>query len=545
MGQFSPDRGELFGIRTGLTGWKEVDGLGPDYFLAPPDEQALLDFVFGILGDTTALSLALADKRARVVNFFDLLAGESDYLPLLPASFAAETAVFLKQLKQQVNIWRTGAFKSLDFSRQERLLLAHVSAKANPVLFMMGFADAIPHSSQVGRLCASMAQQLGARPSEVFQAAVVGKLHDPKYEGRLDLGRQNLATHPVVAAALAGLVFDDPRIRGELRKYFHGVEARAVDFVDGLVDVLGLNDDSWFVQIMVVLPTYIKRISAKYGAAVAAGFKSVMEGRLKSAASGDPLPDLPPHLHGCLSQEMMDSGLRGISKHAWQQAVTDAGITGVDAVELFNQLVGGELGTVTQAQVADIRKALRANADAVLTAKICATRLLHHHKEVVPSGRIAGSALVIADPMMLSPHKIFVVYETSVMARLRTYCDSFDDNIRLLPACADDTGPPWQRAVYLSMLLACDKVMGTTLVAHFEKSHATTDTKTDIADLKALILDAANWGTYATLSGKTSQVPDVGRVLEALEFGYVTVVDQFRQAIYDEVGNLEKFYPKV
>lgn len=534
MSQFSPDRGEIRGIQTGLCGWKDVRGLGPNYFVAPAVEELLQSFVYDSLSDINPLVNALAANRACVVNFFDLIAVQGEYNPKPAADFVPEAVKFLQQIKEQVAIWRTGTFKALDFSVTERSVLAMISVKVSPVLFVMGFADGIPHSSQVARLCASMAQRrLKARPSEVLQAAVVGKLHDPKFEGRIDVGRQNLATHPIVAVALANAVFEDARVKKALVDYFHGNKRQARDFVIGVRDALGVNNDSWFVQMMFVYPQFVKRISEKYGPEVAAGLKAVMEGRLESAAANSRPPALPAYLHGCLAQETLDSGLRGISGVAWQKALSAAGVTG-DPQTVFQQLVLAQLDGVTPAQIAAIQQSLRANPDAILTARISATRLLHHHQDVVPSGRVAATALVIADPMLLSPHKIAAVYTCPMIERLLSFCKSFDDNIRLLPVSAREVGKLWQRAVYLSMLRASDSLTGSSRVTEFASSHADSDVATDIADLRKLVTGATTWGRWAT--------EDAASAVVALENAYVAVVNKYREEIQSG-ASMDKFLP--
>ncbi len=544
MTQFSPDRGEILGIQTGLKGWVDVQGLGPSYFLSPAAEQDLRTF----LSTGTASSLlldALSAGRARVVNFFGMLSGDADFNPAPASSFAADTALFLKQLGEQARIWKSGSFKSLDFSNREVELLAAISVKSSPCLFFMGFVDAIPHSSQVARLCATMAHTLNGRHSEVFQAAVVGKLHDPKFEARIDVAKQNLATHPINAVALANAIFEDRAVLNALVDYFHGNQQQAGDFVEGVLDALGVNNDSWFVQMVFIFPQFVKRIGEKYGAPVADGFKAVMEGRLESASKGTAPPSLPPHLHGCLAQEFLDSGLRGISQHGWQLALSESGIVHTDPIALFQQLVNGSLGEVTQAQITKLRASLRTNANSVLKVQISATRMLHHHQEVVPSGRIAAAALVIADPMMLSPHKVAAVYSTPIMDRLRSYCQSFDDNVRLLPGCASTIGRQWQRAVYASMLWASDCLTGGGQLAVFAASHGTTTLQKDIDDLRAFVLTEQAWGAWAKASGAAAVNAEVQQVLQALETAYVAVVNQYREAAYGSAQNLEKFIPRL
>lgn len=542
MSHFRPDPGEILAIRSGLRGWKDVQGLGPDFFPTPEAEQDLLAFIYGVPASARLIE-SLNASRAHVVNFFHLLSGDGEFNPAPAASFERETATFLAQFSEQVEIWSSGTFKLLNFSRAEIDLLARVAVKSNPLLFFMGFPYAIPHSSQVSRLCANMAHALQGRSSEVFMAALVGKLHDPKLEPRFDLARDNLATHPVNAAALALTIFKDPEIQTRLVAYFNGNRTQAADFVEGLVDALSINNDSAFVGLQVVLPNFRRRVTEKYGKDVADGFESVILGRLESASSGVEPPPLPDHLHGCLTQEFLDTGLRGFSVYHWSQAVAQAGIETEDPVAFYHQLMAGNLGSVTQDKIAKLRAALRADANAVLKVMIPATRLLQHHQEVIPAGRVGAAALVIADQMMLAPDKVFAVYKSPVIDRIRSYSKSFDDNVRLLPRESDQIGVLWQRAVYLSMLMASDRLTGQKLLSKFARSHRETSVAEDIADLKALILNPESWGKWATASGDAATSADVKAVLEALELGYIQVVNQYRDDIYD-AKKMEKFLPR-
>lgn len=482
--------------------------------------------------------------RAQVVNFFGLLYGEGDFQPRLPSSFDGETGLFLSQLFQQTKIWANGSFHWLDFSQAEIELLTRISVKATPTLYFMGLADAIPHAAQVSRLCASTAHTLNGRHSEVLQSAIVGYLHDPKFEPPLDVTRQNLATHPIVAVALAHAIFEDQEIRSLVSAYFHGNKTLTSDFIEGLLDVLGMNNESWFVQIMFVLPDLVRRIERKYGPEVASGFKAVLEDRVESASKGIAPAELPAYLHGCLQQEFIDSGLRGVSKHGWQQALAEADILVGYPVALFNELLIGNIARVTQEQIAMLRSALHHNTVAILSAQINMTRLLHHHQEVMASGQIAGMALYISDPMMLSPHKVAAVYSNALFERLKSFCQSFDQSIRLLPQCAKNMGIVWQRAVYLSMLLAADRLSGNTnKVSEFEAGHQTSDIKQDVDDLRAIVRNSATWGSWADVAGKAASVATVKQALETLEAAYICVVDQFRVAIQSG-ARLDKFVPK-
>jgi hypothetical protein len=497
------------------------------------------------LADSSKQQLALG--RARVVNFFNLLNTEQA-VNLKPATdFAQEVDLFLSQLKEQAGIWNGGTFHSLDFSPAERDIYYRVVAKSSSVLFYMGFADAIPHSGQVSRLCASMANSLEARHSEVLQAAIVGNLHDPKFHPTLDLERHNLATHPINAAALACTVLEDPAIEAAVLGYFQGNAANAADFATGIADALAVNDDSRFVQMVVILPFLAKRVSEMFGPEVAGGLKTIMEQRLESHSQGQHPPLLTKHMRGCLSQIRLDSGLRGISQQGWRKVVggLKPAVT-ADPLVLFNQLVSGEKTELSADQLFQLKIAITASvSDQILKVEIPATALMHHHLEVIPSGHKAAAALVIADPMMLSPHKVAGVYNTAMIERVASYVASFDDNIRLLPKSASKSGSIWQRAVLLSVLEAADRLNGnTSLLDGFTASHATTSVEEDVAGLSALVLTPANWGKYAQASGTAATNADVKLALETLEAAYVTVVAQYRQAVYLTGGQkMSKFYP--
>lgn len=542
-GTYSPSRNEIMAIRNALFGWRDVGGLGPDYFSEPEVDVALFSFITTGKKVPGSVRLMLSKGRARMVNFFELIN------PTLPAvapataqKYLPEVSLFLKQLSEQAEIWRNGSFKNLDMSRSEQDLFFRVMAHTAPVLFNMGFADAIPHSGQVSRLTASMASNLGGRHSEVLQAAIVGWLHDPKFHPNIDVGKQNLATHPINAAGLAWCVFQDDAIMEMLAAYVNGNTERAKGFVMGAVDALGINNDSRFVQMMVVLPTYTRLVSELYGPSLAEQFKSVIEARLESAAKGVLPRRLPAHLHGALSQIRLDSGLRGVSKHGLARAITEAGIQAGDPGILFDEILDGTTG-LTLDELSRLKEGIARHA--LLRADVDSATLLHHHQEVRETGRVAAEALVIADPMMLSPHKVAAVYDTDVLSRIDSYVKSFDDNMRLLPKGATQAGLRWQRAVYLSMLAAAAKLTRRPHVSTFRKGHETTSVTGDINSLRALVLKESTWGRFARAAGKKDENPDVKRALEALESAYVDVVNQFRRAVYETGGgeSLNKFYP--
>ena len=386
-----------------------------------------------VVSDATRRKLALG--RARVVNFFNVLKSEQTESLRSAADFAEEVDRVLHQLEEQAAIWNDGIFHTLDFSPLEREIYYRVVAKSSPALFYMGFTDAIPHSAQVSRLCASMAVSLAARPSEVLQAALSDTCTIPNSTRSWTWSVTTWRSHPVNAAALALTVLEDQAIEKALLDYFQGNGWSTAQFIAGTVDALAVNDDSRFVQLHVILPLFVKRVSVMFGPEVARGFETIMEQRLESHSRGQQPPPLPGHLRGCLSQIRIDSGLRGISGQAWQKVANRLPLsTTTDQLVLFNQLINGENTELSADQLMQLRTALsNVASDQILKVEIPATSLMHHHQEVIPEGEKAATALVIADPMMLSPHKVAAVYDTAIIERVTAYVRSFDDNIRLLP----------------------------------------------------------------------------------------------------------------
>jgi hypothetical protein len=542
MGDYSPSLGEIMGVQNGLRGWRDVCGLGPNYFLSAAVERNLLDYIAAGKPVSTRSKHRLAAGRAAIVNFYGLLDFGQPFNPKTAEAFMPEVEQFLVQLKEQMDIWSDdGVFRDLDMSVSEQRIYHRIAAKCAPVIFNMGFADGVPHSSQVSRLTAGiMSTELAGRPSQILQGAIVGYLHDPKFHPTLDLDRQNLATHPVIASALAYTVLHDETISAELLKYFHGNATKVELFISGIVDALGVNNDSRFVQMMVILPLFIKHTSEMFGTSVADGFKAVMEARIECGATDNAPPKLPDRLLGCLSQISLDTGIRGISRQGWIQIVRKAAIK-QNPLTLFHQLLLGKQ-VLAGDQLERLRTVLAATPSPILRARIHATTLLHHHQEVTNSGRKVAEALVIADPMMLSPHKVAAVYKTAIFERIGSYIRSFDDNIRLLPKAARSTAARWQRAVYLSMLDAADRLNGTTMLQSFKNSHKTSSVAASIADLRSFLLKAETWGTYGEASG-TIDNDQVRQALVALESAYVAVVNQYRQATHQGNHDLDKFYP--
>jgi hypothetical protein len=344
-----------------------------------------------------------------------------------------------------------------------------------------------------------------------------------------------------VAAALAYTILRDPEINKMLLDYFGGSASQKDEFVAGTVDYLAMNDDSRFVQMTKILTEYNTQVGETFSPLLADDLKVVMEERLESASHGAIPPELPEHLYGCLAQFRLDSGVRGISQKGWCEAVSRSGITDKDPIALFNRIIDGEH---TGHDLGALKASLLAvTPDAIIKALVVATTLLHHHREVMESARIAATAQGIADPMMLSPHKVAAVYETPVLARLTSFVKSFDDNIRLLPKVARANGLRWQRAVYISMLTAADRLNESNLVGEFKAAHRRTSVRTDVRHLAELVVDPKVWSTWGKASGTAAANDDVHKVLKILEMSYRDVINQFRRSVFSGKKGLNKFFP--
>jgi hypothetical protein len=541
---FAASIDEILSIRNGLLGWPNLGALGPSYFLPKSYEEELYEYLVADKKVSRQCRRALAVQRAQVVNFYSLLdEAQQSFEPRRAAGFRGEVSVFLKQLKHHIGIWKTRTFNSLGFNETARDLYLRFVAKAAPSMFFMGFPDATNHSQQVSRLCAAIAGASGGNPSDILLASLFGEIHDPKLSvPQRDIMRINLATHPVVAAALAYTILGNKTIFDKLVAY-SGTLEEVYDLIAGAVDGLGINDDSRFVDMNVIHPIICQAVSERFGVDATDQLKSIMEQRLESASKGVEPPELPEDLHGCLAEIKFESGLRGLKMSDWQSALRNVGIT-ADPEQFFYKLTGGLRTYLTTAQLWALKQAvIRLPSSAIIKAEVNATTLLHHHQEVRESGRLAALALYIADPMMLSPHKVFAVYPTAIIERARSFIPSFDDNIRLLPMGAHMIGLLWQNAVYLSMLDGMDDLNNTCLLADFKASHGERSLTERIDELWQLVLSPENWGRYAEVSGTPATNVDVARVLAALEASYTRVIDQYREEVYAG-KDLSKFFPR-
>jgi hypothetical protein len=86
--------------------------------------------------------------------------------------------------------------------------------------------------------------------------------------------------------------------------------------------------------------------------------------------------------------------------------------------------------------------------------------LLAHHDDV-DNGKIAAMALTVADPLLLSPHKIIESsFEETLGKRVRSFLNSFSANVTFLPQAQKAIGKLWQKELLDSMLKAVSELTG-------------------------------------------------------------------------------------
>jgi hypothetical protein len=523
-GRYTPKEDEMAWIKQGLMGYPAWSSgiMGPNYFPEKKTENALLVLMTDDKPISPEVVENIARSKTRVMNTFALYNNK----PIRPVSdYLAEAGNFAQQIKEEANDIK-GVFKSqLRFDDAGIAVLHAFMAKTAPILFNMDFPDAMRHASQVTKLAAFKAAAMGAGRSELLQAAMVGWLHDPKFRG--DLSRDNLATHPVVASAIADAIFADATFKKRLSTYLKSQQPAKTfkPFATGVVEALSINNDSRFVNQNVIIKRLISTFEDTYGPEIARRLEELATERLDSPSRGETPQPLPQDIIGALRNIRLETGIIGVRKQAL-----------VSPEMRFNSdLVAAVIdGKITDPQlVTDLHRKLKDN-NGFIQCNVDALTMFSHHSEVAPAGRIAALALVNADPLLLSPHKVVAATPRTVpwVNILTSFGNSFMDNINDLPMQNQIAARPWQRAVLVSVLNTADLLAGRER-GILARQAADRDILSEIKNMKQLISDPATWGETAQLKeGDTDFATRYTQAFEALEGEYQRMVKQFRQAAF-------------
>lgn len=546
---FMPKKAEVDQICQALTGWEETtDVFGISFLPAPEVEEGLKKWLApdsDAIAPDVGLVSEIAAAKTRAMNVYALLRGDNLHGR---DDFTKESFEFLYHLREELVDSLSLFRKMTGFDESAQQAYIAYIAKTAPVLHYMGFEDAIPHAGQVSRLCALIAWRHGASGSEVLQAAMVGWLHDPKL--RNDISWSNMATHPVVASVLAGLVFEGESVRAPVAGYLEKADGDvSLDaFVSGLRQALAVNNDSRFVVRNVILhkpamtvpmdvePGLADQVDESTGRDQARAVDALFEQRLAAPSIGEKPQKPDEALLALIDRAYLETGMRGISAQAWQRACEAAGMTA--GPELFTDVVEGRINN--SPVIRTLAKTLADDPEAAVPVRVSGSSLLCHHDEITGSGKQAARALVVADPLMLSPHKIVVAsYEETFVERLQAFISSFQQNVQYLPLSDQRDGKLWQRAVLISILKAADSVNANdgnppSLVKDFLKRHKRSELDEELLDLHRLCVGPDIWGPYAEARQDDAAF---AALVESLRKEYAGMLVQYRRAMLANDGS--------
>ncbi|MBY0449501.1 MAG: hypothetical protein K2X01_02600 [Cyanobacteria bacterium] len=488
----------------------------------------------------------MARAKSRVMNFHALEYGGKFPLSLKTTeAYQGDVAKFQSDLNREMQDTLYVLRHRFKFSDPALHLFKQFTAQVVPVLFNLGFPDALPHAFQVARLAVAKAYEKGATEAELLQAAMVGIAHDPKKPKEVKI---NLAAHPIVASAIAHMALNDDTVfmRDHLENFLQGKELTVETFTQGVVEALSVNNDSRFVNKFVIWPGILGQVQKEYGLMVRKALEDEVIKRFNAPSQerGTVRP-ISDHLEGNLHDIRLDSGLHGIRRGEWDGFVEKnkpAGST-LTGESLFESAIAGSPSPEELALLQTIQKTRFEDADMmVFRAPVRATSLLSHHEEVTSSGRAAARALVEADSLLLSPHKVFLAHfvpSDPVPKRIASFIVSFNDNINDLPFDSQASARPWQRAVYISILRAAGALTQRNLVKEFMGQHGTEPIEQQITTLSNLLIAPDTWnsGTSQYASHVPKPADDNDPAFLALEKAYLAMTKEFRFAVFQRNGS--------
>lgn len=402
---------------------------------------------------SSSLLNELAQKKQEAINLHHFLLNK----PLVSFDTTLnEAKTFDVDLKNRVSrILNESLTPQAGFSPEMRQAFTRFVALTAPVIFTMGFADGVDHAGDVSQLAQTIAKKQGATPVEQLQAAMVGWLHDPKLKG--DISWSNLATHPVVASAISDWVFQDNAFTSILNAGISNPSLNAETFQQGLREALAINNDSAFVMNNVILANTFKHPLGEPGLAEQVpATREWMHKRFKAPSKNEVLPVLPREVETELKQQgvSLSTDLRTITRQALSQIAGSS----ENAAAYYQQLVTGQITDETK--LAQVREQLKNTPNGITSPKASATSLLAHHEDV-DNGKVAAMALTVADPLLLSPHKIIESsFEETLGKRVRSFLNSFAANVTFLPQAQKTLGKLWQKELLDSMLKAVGELTG-------------------------------------------------------------------------------------
>ncbi|MBY0402670.1 MAG: hypothetical protein K2X66_02140, partial [Cyanobacteria bacterium] len=531
-----PTQPELNAIQGMLKGGNASDVLAPNYLPSPEVVRSLYQLITDNTPVPESLQKVLTQQKTEAMNLHHFLLGK----PLLNEGAVAKDAQqfvadFGRKMKELDGTLLTPAN---GFGVAEKEIFHLFAANTAPILFTMGFADAIDHSGDVARLAVKQALKYGGNKQEVLQAALVGWLHDPKLRG--DLSWSNLATHPVVGSAIAQELLNQPALSNKIQQYLDFVPESSTqshmglaEFKKGIVEALSVNNDSEFVLRMVILNKMPKHPLAEPGIAdVVPEAKEEFLKRFKAPSLGETPVPVSDDLKAKIDTVNLSTDLKGISLLALKTAL---GVeTEAEAKKAFKAIVSGET-PLNAGELQALKGKLLEIPGALVNPQVKGTTLLSHHGDLI-EGAKAGLALAISDPLLLSPHKIVAAsFEPFILGRITSFAKSIEDNIKALPLAAQPEGQIWLKDLYRSILEASSELTGKNPSELLTQAReASTALQSDVSLLaevqlfKSLVTAPSTW---------------VSKEANGVDFGSIQATAPENKATVDKIVSvLKKHY---
>jgi len=510
LGKYDPTHKEIAQITHALKGWPGERIKGPNYFASPKIVQELYAFIHSGKNLDNETIFSISQKRAQAHNNFVLtkinapIKSSQDFLP--------ETQKFVQELKTETTTTQK-TLCGLGLNKAEIKLFNKFAATTASTLFQMGYPDAIAHSSQVARKCAIEASLKTKDSTEILKSAMVGWLHDPKFPANISFS--NLAAHPVIAGAISTEILDSKEFQISLTHLLSS-SAKAKSFAHGINESLLINNDSEYVMSNVIL--HKRSFSPQNGLAdVAPEAEPIIRQRFLAPSKGELPQEVSFQTLKTLHKMPFETGILGINLDSLQKACSELSSNFKEAKaktpeEIHNGILSGKIKNSDFVNA--LRQKLQSDPKGIENHRIPGSTLLCHHLETSQDGRIPAATLIVADPMLLSPHKIILgnVESFNPVGRIESFLKSIDDNVNALPKDNQPKGKVWQKELLVSMANAADELSGRPNTDHLKKS---------IEELSQNLKEPQSWGEYSSLDLKLLEnTPKITQMTDVIKRHY-------------------------
>lgn len=496
-GKLDPERHIKAKVQRNLSGefWGNVYGI--DYMSSYRVSNAVRDFIENAKEPSDKILKEINRQKSVNSNFMSLLITNEPVKK--PEDFALETKQIFKDLKiQMFELNKT--FEQVGFNLKEVKLFNKFVADTFVTLYLMGFPDAISHAGQVARKNVVEAYKMKASNEDILKSAMVGWLHDPKLKPNVSWS--NLATHPIVGGAIAIKVLDSYDFDKMLTNYLPDQKAVSA-FKDGIIESLFVNNDSAFVLENVVLnkPPFPVPNPENGVADKDPSISNLAKRRLKAPSEGLKPESITSSVLKNIKGISFDTGIIALKGFVFKNICKDLSskypvLMTKSSGQVFSDILNGKI--TDDALINDLNKAIKERSGSTKSLKIAASTLFCHHDEVTSSGKIPSLALVISDPLLLSPHKVLLGgTQNTPVGRIVSFLHSFNANVESVPLQAKENALIWQVDLYRSMLAAADELSSQNNLQAFIEQHKAESFEEQLQLLTQILTTSSTWGEFA------------------------------------------------